>query len=187
MLRPAADVFAETSRDEPLEVAIVNGAHPLFYLGCGMWKGPIDTDEYDIVGGFYGEPMETVHCKTVDLDVPANAEVVIEGVIPPNVSESEGPFGEFTGYASHNSTQHRIDVTAITRREDAIWQDIVSGLSAEHNGALRVPQEARIYRALKAQLPQHRRLARWTLPLWLYVSVTGVVIYVMLYQLYPVS
>ncbi len=144
---------AAQARDEALEVAIVNGAHPLFYLGCGMWKGPIDVDEYDIVGGFYGEPLEAVRCKTVDLEVPANAEVVIEGVIPPGVRVPEGPFGEFTGYASHNSTEHCIDVTAITRRRDAIWQDIVSGLSAEHNGALRIPQEARILRALKAQHP----------------------------------
>jgi len=44
-----------------------------------------------------------------------------------------------------------------------------------------------LFRAWKAQWPRHRRLARWTLPLWLYVSVTGVVIYVMLYQFYPVS
>jgi UbiD family decarboxylase len=143
----------------PLEIAIVNGAHPLFYLGCGMWKGPIDTDEYEITGGFYGEPLETVRCKTVDLDVPANAEVVIEGVIAPGVHESEGPFGEFTGYASHNSTNHRIDVTAITMRRDAIWQDIVSGISAEHNGALRVPQEARLMRALKSQHPTVRAVS----------------------------
>ncbi len=150
---------AAENRGEPLEVAIVNGAHPLFYFGCGMWKGPIDTDEYEIVGGFYGQPLQTVQCKTVDLTVPANAEVVIEGVIPPDRRESEGPFGEFTGYASHNSTQHRIDVTAITRRNDAIWQDIVSGLSAEHNGALRIPQEARIFRALKAQHPTLRAVS----------------------------
>ena len=150
---------AAQARGEPLEVAIVNGAHPLFYFGCGMWKGAIDSDEYEIVGGFYGEPLETVPCKTVDLDVPANAEVVIEGVIAPDVRESEGPFGEFTGYASHNSTEHRIDVTAITRRRDAIWQDIVSGLSAEHNGALRIPQEARVYRALKAQHPTIRAVS----------------------------
>lgn len=147
------------ARGEPLEVAIVNGAHPLFTIGCGMWKGPIDVDEYDIVGGFYGEPLELVRCATVDLDVPANAEVVIEGVIPPGVEEDEGPFGEFTGYASHNSTRHRIDVTAITMRADAIWQDIVSGISAEHNGALRIPQEARIHSALRTQHPTVRAVS----------------------------
>jgi len=137
--------------NESLEVAIVNGAHPLFYFGCGMWKGPITTDEYDISGGFMKQPLETVRCKTIDMDVPASAEVVIEGVIPPGVREPEGPFAEFTGYASHNSTQHRIDVTAVTMRRDAIWQDIVSGISAEHNGALRLPQERRVYSALRAQ------------------------------------
>jgi UbiD family decarboxylase len=138
-------------KGEPLEVAIVNGAHPLFYFGCGMWKGSMTTDEYDIVGGFMKQPLETVRCKTIDLDVPASAEVVIEGVIPPGVREPEGPFGEFTGYASHNSTQHRIDVTAVTMRHDAMWQDIVSGISAEHNGALRLPQERRVYSALRSQ------------------------------------
>jgi UbiD family decarboxylase len=147
--------LAEQAETEgrPLEVAIVNGAHPLFYFGCGMWKGPITVDEYEVAGGFFGQPLETVPCKTIALDVPAAAEVVIEGVIPPGEREEEGPFGEFTGYASHTSTRHRIDVTAITMRRDAIWQDIVSGISAEHNGALRIPQEERIFRALKAQHP----------------------------------
>jgi UbiD family decarboxylase len=85
--------------------------------------------------------------------------VVIEGEIPPGIEEDEGPFGEFTGYASHNSTRHRIDVTAITMRSDAIWQDIVSGISAEHNGALRIPQEARMYRALRTQHPTVRAVS----------------------------
>lgn len=150
---------AAEARGEPLEIAIVNGAHPLFYFGCGMWKGPIGTDEYDITGGFLGEPLEVVRCRTVDLDVPAGAEVVIEGVIPPGIREPEGPFGEFTGYASHNSTEHRVDVTAITMRSDALWQDIVSGISAEHNGALRVPQEARMLAALRGQHPTVRAVS----------------------------
>jgi UbiD family decarboxylase len=139
-----------------LPVALVVGAHPAFYLGGAVWKGPIDTDEYDVVGGFLGEPLEVVRARTVDLEVPANAEIVIEGEILPGVREPEGPFGEFTGYASARSTQHVIRVTAITRRHDAVYQDIVTGDAAEHLNLIAVPAEARLLGTLRANFPTVR-------------------------------
>jgi UbiD family decarboxylase len=146
-------------RGEPLEVAVVIGCHPLFYLGSGLWKGPIQLDEFEIAGSFFGEPMEIVRCQTVDLEVPAHAECVLEGRILPGVREPEGPFAEFTGYASRASTRHVMEVTAVLHRRDALFQDIVSGNSAEHTGLLRVPGECRMYQALKETVPSVRAVS----------------------------
>ncbi|MBI2880269.1 MAG: UbiD family decarboxylase [Candidatus Tectomicrobia bacterium] len=146
-------------RGEPLEVAVVIGAHPLFCLGAGLWKGPIQADEFEVAGSFLGEPLEIVPCRTVGLEVPAHAEVVLEGRILPGVREAEGPFAEFTGYASRASTRHVMEVTAVTHRRDAIFQDIVSGNSAEHTGLLRVPGECRIYQTLKGVVPTVRAVS----------------------------
>ena len=138
---------------EALEVAVVIGAHPLFYFGSGLWKGPIEVDEYKIAGGFLGMPLEILKCETVDLEVPSNAEIVLEGKILPNMREDEGPFGEFTGYASKNSTRHVLEISAILQRNDAIYQDIVPGISAEHTLLLGIPQEARIFERVKSVVP----------------------------------
>jgi UbiD family decarboxylase len=140
-------------RGEPLAVAVVIGAHPLFHFGAGLWKGPIDADEYDAAGGFLGEPLEIVSGVTVPVEAPAHAEIVLEGRILPGVREPEGPFAEFTGYASERSTRHVLEVTAILHRRDAVYQDIAAGISAEHTTLLAVPQEARMLRVLRANFP----------------------------------
>jgi UbiD family decarboxylase len=143
-------------RGLPLPVAVVVGAHPLFHFGSGLWKGPIDADEYEVAGGFLGEPLEIVPGVTVPVEAPAEAEIVLEGHILPGVREPEGPFAEFTGYASERSTQHVIQLSAITRRRDALYQDIVGGISAEHTQLLAVPQEARMLKVLRAHYPSVR-------------------------------
>lgn len=143
-------------RGEALPVAVVVGAHPLFHFGSGLWKGPIDADEYEVAGGFLGEPLEIVAGVTVPVEAPAEAEFVIEGKILPGTREPEGPFAEFTGYASERSTQHVIDVTAITHRRDALYQDIVGGISAEHTQLLAVPQEARMLKVMRSYYPSVR-------------------------------
>lgn len=139
-----------------LEVAVIIGIHPLILFGTGLWKGSIDTDEYHIAGGFLGEPLEIIPCESLDLEVPAQAEIIIEGEILADVREDEGPFGEFTGYASHNSTRHVMKVKAITHRRDAIFQDIVPGLSQEHNSMLAVPAEPRMVEVLRRLVPSIR-------------------------------
>lgn len=146
-------------RGLPLPVSIVIGAHPLFVLGAGLWKGPIDVDEYEVAGGFMGEPLEIVPGITVPVEAPADAEFVLEGHIPAGVREPEGPFAEFTGYASERSTEHVIEVTAILHRRDAIYQDVMSGISAEHTMLLAVPQEARMLRVLRGHYPSVRQVA----------------------------
>ncbi len=147
------------AKGKNLEVAVVIGCHPLILFGTGLWKGPIDADEYYVAGGFLGEALEVVQCETVDLDVPARAEIIIEGEILAGVREDEGPFGEFTGYSSYNSTRHVLKVKAITHRRDAIFQDIVPGLSQEHNSMLAVPAEPRMLEVLRRVVPSVKDVA----------------------------
>jgi UbiD family decarboxylase len=140
-------------RGQALPVSIVIGAHPLFLLGAGLWKGPIDVDEYEVAGGFMGQPLDVVPGVTVPVEAPAEAEFVLEGHVLAGVREPEGPFAEFTGYASERSTEHVVEVTAILHRRDAIYQDVMSGISAEHTTLLAVPQEARMLRVLRGHYP----------------------------------
>ncbi len=140
-------------RNEPIPVSIVIGGHPRFAFGSGLWKGSIDADEYAVAGGFMGQPLELVDGVTVPVEAPAHAEFVIEGHILPGEQVAEGPFAEFTGYASARSTQHVIEVSAILHRSDAIYQDIVSGISDEHTGLLAVPMEARLLKVLRQNYP----------------------------------
>lgn len=141
------------AKGKNLEIAIAIGCHPLILFGTGLWKGPIDSDEFYVAGGFLGEPLEIIRCETLNLDVPARTEIIIEGEILAGVREDEGPFGEFTGYASHNSTRHVVKVNAITHRRDAIFHDIVPGLSQEHNSMLAVPAEPRMLEVLSKTVP----------------------------------
>jgi UbiD family decarboxylase len=95
----------------------------------------------------------------VPVEAPAEAEIVLEGHILAGVREPEGPFAEFTGYASERSTQHVLEVSAILHRRDAIYQDIVAGLSAEHTTLLAVGQEARLLRVLRGHHPSVRAVS----------------------------
>jgi UbiD family decarboxylase len=147
------------ARGQPLPVAIVIGAHPLFHFGSGLWKGSIDADEYEVAGGFLGAPLRILRGVTQPIDLPADAEIVIEGRLLPGLREPEGPFAEFTGYASERSTRHVIEVTAILHRRDAIYQDVIPGISSEHTLLLAVPQEARLLRVLRANFPQVQDVA----------------------------
>jgi 2,5-furandicarboxylate decarboxylase 1 len=139
-------------RGEDIPIAVVIGAHPLFTFG-GLWKGPITSDEYAVVGGMMGKPLEITAGRTVPVEVPIDAEIVLEGRIIANKREPEGPFAEFTGYASERSTQHVVEISAITHRKDAIYQDIIPGISDEHTSLLAVPSEARLLRTLRQHFP----------------------------------
>ena len=133
-----------------LPASVVIGCHPLFTFGAGIWKGPIDADEFATVGSLMGRPLEIVEGVTVPVEVPAQAEIVLEGHIVLGVEEPEGPFGEFTGYASEHSTNHRFEVSAILHRDGALYHNIVAGISDEDTLLLAVPQEAQQLKTLRA-------------------------------------
>ncbi|TDA70590.1 MAG: UbiD family decarboxylase, partial [Clostridia bacterium] len=106
-----------------LEVAIVIGADPLTLLASVVWA-PQGIDKLAVAGGLRQEPVKLVKARTVDLEVPAEAEMVIEGRILPGVREEEGPFGESTGYY-FTYKNPVIEVTALTMRHDPVYQALL--------------------------------------------------------------
>jgi 2,5-furandicarboxylate decarboxylase 1 len=140
------------ARGRNLEVAIVIGCHPAIYLAGGAKVG-MEVDEFDIAGALMKKPVDLVRCKTVDLEVPAEAEIVLEGEILGGVLEEEGPFGEYTGYSTARSTRNVFVCKAITRRHSPIWQDLVPGYSMEHLVLGRASKEAHVFNRLKEIVP----------------------------------
>lgn len=136
-----------------LPVVIVVGCHPLITFGSGLWKGPIEADEYEMAGGFLGEPLKIVQGVTGPVEIPAFAELAIEGRLLLDADEDEGPFGEFTGYASERSTRNAVEVTGILHRRDAYYHTIVGGISDEHTLMMGVSQESRQLKALRVHYP----------------------------------
>ncbi|HLN39800.1 MAG TPA: UbiD family decarboxylase domain-containing protein, partial [Xanthobacteraceae bacterium] len=117
------------ARGKPMPVACVIGWDPIMSFLSGS-PLPSGVCEYDVMGGYRGEPAQLVRCETVDLEVPASAEIVIEGVISddPATYESEGPFGEYTGYVSDLPTPRpTMKVTCITHRRDPIFCGSLEG------------------------------------------------------------
>lgn len=139
-------------RGRNLEVAVVIGCHPAIYL-AGAAKVAMDVDEYAVAGGLMKRPVELVKCQTIDVEVPADAEYVLEGELLAGVQEDEGPFGEYTGYSTHRSTRNVFVVKAITHRADPIYLDIVPGLSNEHLLLGRSAKEALVFTRLKELVP----------------------------------
>jgi 2,5-furandicarboxylate decarboxylase 1 len=145
------------ARGRNLEVAVVIGAHPAINLAAGA-KVASEVDELDIAGALLSCPIELVKCKTIDVEVPAQAEIVLEGEILSDVHEDEGPYGEYTGYATNRSTRNVFVVKAITSRARPMFHDIIPGYSAEHLLLGRAAKEAHVYMRLKEMVPTLRAL-----------------------------
>jgi 2,5-furandicarboxylate decarboxylase 1 len=138
-------------RNKPIEVAITIGMHPSFYLGALSFV-PFGIDEYTIVGGLTGKPLELVKCETVDLEVPSMAEIVIEGIINPQELKLEAPFGEYTMLYGKERLNPVIQVTALTMRKNPIYLDIFSGyLDQQLLGG--TPRLSSIYKAVQMACP----------------------------------
>jgi UbiD family decarboxylase len=143
------------AKGRALPCAIVLGLHPLVSMGSLAYPPP-DVGKFEVVGGLLGEPLEVAPCSTIDLRVPAAAEIIIEGEIPPTVREPEGPFGEFTGYFSRRSTEHVFVAKAIAMREKPWFQSIGSGRAGDHITTLGLIREAEITNALARVIPNVR-------------------------------
>ena len=117
---------SEERKQERLEVAVALGGDPVT-----MWTGslplPPDMDEIVVSGLIREEPVEMVKCKSVDLEVPARAEIVLEGHVVPGELRPEGPFGDHTGYYSPAEDYPVFHVTTITHRRDPIYPTTVVG------------------------------------------------------------
>ncbi len=140
------------ARGEPLPCAVVLGLHPLVSMGSLAYPPP-DVGKFEVVGGLLGEPLEIAPCVTIDLHVPAAAEIVIEGEILPGVREPEGPFGEFTGYFSRRSTEHVFVARALAMRARPWFQSIGSGRAGDHITTLGLVREAEILNAVARVVP----------------------------------
>ena len=141
--------------NQPLPVAIAIGNDPIITLVGGM---PLQYDEgeYEMAGALRGEPAEIIRAETVDLMVPARAEIILEGEIVPRKRVIEGPFGEYTGFYSATMRQAEVKIKAITRRKDPIiFENLYIGKPwSEHDYILGLITSVTIYKQLKAMAPE---------------------------------
>ncbi len=144
------------ARGESLPAAIAIGVHPIHYMGSMAFHYPPGTRKYEIIGGLFGAPYRVARCGTAELEIPAGTEIVIEGEILNETREPEGPFGEFTGYASYRSTENVFVARRIQMRRDAMFHSVTSGTSADHILISSVSREAEILNALKPNFPNVR-------------------------------
>lgn len=121
---------------QPMPCAIVIGCAPAV-LFTGPQKLAIDVDEMAVAGGLMGRPVRTVRCKTVDLVVPADSEIVIEGLIDTDLLEPEGPFGESHGHVALEDYNMSMRVTAITRKRKPVFISIVSQVTPSESSVLK--------------------------------------------------
>jgi 2,5-furandicarboxylate decarboxylase 1 len=141
------------ARGEPLPAVVTIGVHPIHYIGSMAYHYPPSVRKYEIIGALFDEPYRVVRCGTAGFEVPEGAEIVIEGKILNGVREPEGPFSEFTGYASYRSTQNVFVAERIQMRRDAMFHSIASGTAADHILIGCVAREGEILNALRRNLP----------------------------------
>src|SRR5215469_9839188 len=123
-------------RKQPMPIAIVIGAGPVVMF-TGPQKLAVDMDEMAVAGALAGEPIRMVRCKTVDLEVPADAEIVIEGVIDTAVLEPEAPFGESNGYVALEAFNMPMQVTAITHKKSPVFCSIISQVTPSESSVIK--------------------------------------------------
>ncbi len=137
--------------NKPLEIAVVIGCDPMTMLAaaCGPPRG---VDELEIAGALAQEPIELVKCKTIDMEVPAHAEIVFEGEISPDPAlamEDEGPFGDFMEFYIEVAKNHVFDIKCVTMRKEPMIQAIFPG-STDDVTLLGSSREAQIKEVLES-------------------------------------
>ena len=140
------------ARGERMPMAVVVGCPPaVAYLG--PQKLAEGVDELGVAGGIVGHQINVVRGKTVDLLVPAEAELVIEGLVETEYLEPEGPFGESHGHVNLEEYNHVMEVTAITRRRDAVIPSIISQVTPSESSVIkRVAYEPMLLEHLRDHL-----------------------------------
>jgi 2,5-furandicarboxylate decarboxylase 1 len=140
-----------------LPCAIVIGAPPGLMFAAAS-KVPYEVDELEVAGAWQKKPLRVTRCKTIPVDVPADAEIVIEGEVIGGIREQEGPFGEFTDAYVPVMENHVFRATAITRRRDAIYHAILAGGTEDLN-LVGVPVQAEIYKKVSSFVPTIKDIA----------------------------
>src|SRR5262249_42622755 len=123
-------------RKEKMPIAVVVGAAPIVMF-TGPQKLAVDLDEMGVAGAASGSPIRMTRCRTVDLDVPADAEIVGEGLIDPGVREPEAPFGESKGYVALEAYNMPMQVTAITNKRQPVFTQIISQVTPSESSVIK--------------------------------------------------
>lgn len=140
-------------RNKRAPVIVILGHHPAFFLStCCMT--PYGNNDYLTASAFLQEPLRLTPSETwgEDFLVPADAEVIIEGEVPPHVRESQNPFGEILGYYQWEMKVPVVEVTAITHRKNAMVQDFWPG-HMDHWNLGGIPKEGSVYNVIKKNVP----------------------------------
>lgn len=124
------------ARGEPMPVAVVVGAPPVVAF-TGPQKLAVGQNEMEVAGGLAGGPIRVTQATTVDLQVPADAEIVIEGFIDTELLEPEGPFGESHGHVALEDFNMTMNVTAITHKKNAVFASIISQVTPSESSVLK--------------------------------------------------
>jgi 4-hydroxy-3-polyprenylbenzoate decarboxylase/2,5-furandicarboxylate decarboxylase 1 len=139
--------------------SLVVGVDPVIAYSCPV-QTTDDTNDWEVVGGMRGAPVDLVKCRTNDVAVPATAEVVIEFEVDFTANVSEGPLGEYTGYYTPASEKPVVRPTAITHRNGAYFQALLTGRPPTENHFLKqLPFEASFYSFMRQQFPTIERVA----------------------------
>ncbi len=123
-------------RQQPMPIAIVIGCAPVVMF-TGPQKLAIDLDELGVAGALAGAPIAMAKAKTIDIDVPATAEIVIEGLIDPSRLEPEAPFGESNGYVALEGYNMPMRVTAITHKRAPMFASIISQVTPSESSVIK--------------------------------------------------
>ena len=140
--------------NQPLEVAVAIGLDAAIRLAGATWGSliPLGFDELSIAGALRRKPVEIVRGETVEVMVPARAEIVLEGEILPRLRRTEGPFAEFTGTYGEVWENPVMRIKAITHRQNPIYQDLLT-FTPEHHLLLAIPYEPVVYQAVRTYVP----------------------------------
>ncbi|MCA0206146.1 MAG: UbiD family decarboxylase [Proteobacteria bacterium] len=142
---------AAEEKGEALEAALILSAPPeIFLSACASL--PYEASELAMAAQIRGEPLAMRRCATIDLEVPASADIVVEGRFLPHERRPEGPFGEFMGNYVEIGPNHVFEVTHVSYRKEAVLHGLLCG-SPEDLRPLEAVTAARVYRAVSAAVP----------------------------------
>lgn len=139
------------AQGKPLEIALAIGVHPSLLL-ASQATTQLGVDEFEIGGALLGEPVELTRCETVDVEVPVESEIILEGRILPTVREPEGPFGEYPRTYGPEAPRHVIEITAMTFRSAPIYHTIVPA-TMEHLLLGAISREATMLQTIRQATP----------------------------------
>jgi UbiD family decarboxylase len=148
----ALHIRKNNAQNKPTPMAVVIGADPsIGYVSVSKMSESLD--EFAVAGALRGEPVDLVACETVPLEVPATAEIVLEGEIPPNAVEPEGPFGEYTGYMGPAGNEPFFNINCMTFRNKPLYQAFISQMPPSESSCIRgVGREWPLFKHLRDTL-----------------------------------